>query len=569
VLRVIVVDTSLRSLSGTATLENPVEDQLTWLSEVLSGRPAGERAVVVSETPSYTYGPGFGTDTLLDSAAFETLMGQDRVSAVISGRLGWNGLYYTSAPGLHCPQADGSYPDPSTACSPTAPAGTGSAEQQVLDSAGSGLATLAGALGGLGAPEPGPTNDQLGAYPTIIAASAGAPFGPPDQPASGSSADQGYWHGYTRVRLLPSGSVVVEQRPILDWIGIQARSHVLEPGQHMGLDGYGREPVGTDVPAEYDTIISPAITHRYDLVVARPRTPWLPETDSSGADIPMNPAVATIDRETGQIRTGSGSHPRVYALAILSVGTRAATYPITFEPSKTFMPPRPLLPPLPGIAPALPAQPVHVAALAATAPPLPTSPPPVPPEVGTPSLPQLPVLSPPAATNAVSPPTPPAPPAPPPPPGQPTPGSFALNARLSPIGINATVVPPSPPPVNPAPPSGSAARKEAKQRQAATAKSEEGGGQEGVNPQDAQAPTNGVTSRDQAASTRLEQRRPLSFTAIANQNQPSAWARDALYGGGMALAAFAFALGWAMLRPRPCRREPTLPAPSRAWESRQ
>jgi hypothetical protein len=64
VLRVVVVDSSLRTLSGAAAEQNPAEVQLKWLSDVLSSRPAGERAIVVSETPSYSYGPGSGTDTL-------------------------------------------------------------------------------------------------------------------------------------------------------------------------------------------------------------------------------------------------------------------------------------------------------------------------------------------------------------------------------------------------------------------------------------------------------------------------------------------------------------------------
>src|SRR5205814_345059 len=63
-LRVVVVDTSLRSLEASDAQQNPVENQLRWLKDVLSSRPDGERAVVVSNTPSYSYGPGATTDTL-------------------------------------------------------------------------------------------------------------------------------------------------------------------------------------------------------------------------------------------------------------------------------------------------------------------------------------------------------------------------------------------------------------------------------------------------------------------------------------------------------------------------
>jgi hypothetical protein len=126
-LRVVFVDSSLKTLAGAAT-QNPVEEQLKWLTDVLSSRPSGERAIVVSETPSYSPGPGATTDVLTDSAAFEALMGREGVSAVVSGRVGWNGLYYTStlAPGLHCPQQGGSYPDP--ACDPTLGASGASVE---------------------------------------------------------------------------------------------------------------------------------------------------------------------------------------------------------------------------------------------------------------------------------------------------------------------------------------------------------------------------------------------------------------------------------------------------------
>jgi hypothetical protein len=141
---------------------------------------------------------------------------------------------------------------------------------------------------------------------------------------------------------------------------------------------------------------------------------------------------------------------------------------------------------------------------------------------------------------------------------------------LSPVGINATVVPPSPPPVNPAPPSGSAARKEAKQRQAATAKSEEdasaghqtqqaGGDLAG----DRNAPL--AARRNEMAMTRRDPTRIApSFTAVTHHEQASAWSRDLLLGGGLASTALVLALGFSTVRPGSRRREPHLPAAEQA-----
>jgi hypothetical protein len=136
---------------------------------------------------------------------------------------------------------------------------------------------------------------------------------------------------------------------------------------------------------------------------------------------------------------------------------------------------------------------------------------------------------------------------------------------LSPVGINATVIPPSPPPVNPAPPSGSAAKKEARQRQAATAKSEEGGqdsASEGVSGLGGDRADGPPVSKG-AAMTRHGTDGRHAFTALAHPAQPSAWARDALYGGGIGIAALVLALGFTVVRPTPRRRSPSAPVP--AW----
>jgi hypothetical protein len=125
--------------------------------------------------------------------------------------------------------------------------------------------------------------------------------------------------------------------------------------------------------------------------------------------------------------------------------------------------------------------------------------------------------------------------------------------------------------VNPAPPSGSAARKEAKQRQAATAKSEEGGARAsdqtmaagGDQAESGPGLPGSAMTRNTAPMTRREPTRPLSsFTPLAHQHQVSAWTRDLLFGGGLAGAALALALAFVTVRPTPRRREPELPAPS-------
>jgi hypothetical protein len=141
------------------------------------------------------------------------------------------------------------------------------------------------------------------------------------------------------------------------------------------------------------------------------------------------------------------------------------------------------------------------------------------------------------------------------------------------VGINATVVPPSPPPVNPAPPSGSAARKEAKQRQAATAKSEEGSvgeqtAQAGGDLADQRMAPDASMTRHELPMARRDPERPVaSFTANTTRPPRSAWTTDLYCGGGLALAALVLALGFSIVRPTPRRRAPEIPAP--AWQRRR
>src|SRR5205823_2895306 len=99
-------DSSLKSLEGSVQVTDAqghavTESQLTWLDQTLAARPAGERAIVVSETPTYSYGPGAASDTLSDASGFESILMRNKVDLVVTGRLGWNGRYWALAPGLH------------------------------------------------------------------------------------------------------------------------------------------------------------------------------------------------------------------------------------------------------------------------------------------------------------------------------------------------------------------------------------------------------------------------------------------------------------------------------------
>jgi hypothetical protein len=143
-----------------------------------------------------------------------------------------------------------------------------------------------------------------------------------------------------------------------------------------------------------------------------------------------------------------------------------------------------------------------------------------------------------------------------------------------PVSFTGTVVPPSPPPVNPAPPSGSAARKEARQRQAAAAKSEEGAtdarGAGGDLADKPPSPDQGMTRRGGDVNgfrRRAADRHAPSITPLSHGRGSSAWARDALYGGGLAVTALVLALGSGVVRPKPRRRRPDVPAP--AWGRRR
>jgi hypothetical protein len=137
-----------------------------------------------------------------------------------------------------------------------------------------------------------------------------------------------------------------------------------------------------------------------------------------------------------------------------------------------------------------------------------------------------------------------------------------------PINLTGVMVPPTPgftaqptPPVNPAPPGG--ARKEARQKQAATAKSEEGGAdkaaEQGVDL------AGGRATPDATAFRRRDRIRPAAdgFTPLARAHaQPSAWTTGLQWGGGVGLLALSLALGFTTLRPTPRTRPPVVPAPA-------
>lgn len=588
IARLIFIDNSLRTLEASDPNQNPLEPQRKWLQDVLATVPSGAQPVVVMNTPTYSYTVGDPTHWHQDAAALETMLMQNNVKAVVSGRLGWNGRYWTTAPGVHHPGPGCGYIHDDNAPEPNEPPQCGT--EAVTDGVAEAQRELAEAMDTLGAPAPPgdglvtpPPTGLQGLLPFVVASSAGGTFGPTG--TGGGNASDGWWHGYTVVRLHPDGDprkTIVEQRPIFDWLSITAATHVLKPRQRMKLRGEGREPVGIDVPARYDAIDSPAITHRYDLVMADEKNPSIPRKDEKGGYVFVPSTVGTVD-DTGTVRAGAGRQERTYAIAILSVGSKAASWPLVFEPAKSFEPRPPATvsqsvirtPPQPIQPRPTPPPPVVL-----NSPPSPTPPPPPPANIPQVTLPTLKLPTPPGfpaipPTPAGTPtPAPPPPAAPPAPPGSAGALPLTLEAPITPISIVPTVIPPAPPPVNPAPPSGGAARKEARQRQAATAKSEEGGGDKGAG--ETQSSGEGGSSSEM---TRRDRARPApsydsysrddtrySFTAVSHGEQASAWSQGALYGGMTLATALVLALGWGLARPTPKRRHPPRPAPETVRE---
>ena len=586
--RLVFLDSSFGSLAQSDPVQQPLAGdggQLGWLERMLCTvgsvpgvpctRPADQPAIVVSNTPTYSYFPGLGLQaTPADGAALEAILLRHRATAMVSGRLGWNGLYWATAPGLHYPCTGERY-----TATPPERAGTcrsGGADDAPAAPALERSEDLAQALRSAGAPLPPDPKAAAGLLPVAVSSGAGGKFGVPD----GGAAGDGFWHGFSIVRVSADGDprkTIVEQRPIYEWLSIEAQERTLRPGQRMTLRGFARTPMtngsgGGPGPGRLQRIDSDAVTHRYDLLRADPEKPWLAFEDANGDYVQLDARVATVDRETGLVKAGRGLGERSYAIGVLSVGELAVSYPLAFEPRRSFTAARAkvTLPPLPRTARAPAAQPpIRVA----DAPPPP--PPPAPPAAGAPLsaqtlqppqalvLPSLPGVQPPATPQAPAPPQIAAPPAAPSVPAlapsqqaQP----LALGAKVQAVAIVPSVNPPAPPPVNPAPPAGGAARKEAKQRQAAVAKSEESGGQ------DAEAAGFDVGQGDRelgtdgAAMTRLEHN---SFTRLERASGMSTGMHTALYGGGLGAAALLLALSWRLGAPI-ARGRHGRPAPARA-----
>jgi hypothetical protein len=336
------------------------------------------------------------------------------------------------------------------------------------------------------------------------------------------------------------------------------------------LRGYGREPYGTDTSIQMDDITEASgITHRWDLLEADQQKPWVPKVVEGNGNphgyVPLDPTVGRLDPHTRTVFAANGNHGRTYALAVLSVGDKAATWPVVFEPKRSYVA-KSLRVVAPLDAPQVRVLGFNAASLQAPTQPPPSAPPP--PLNTTLQLPGPPTL--PSFPTAAAPPVvPPVPPAPPPPPG----GQHALPLNPT-IGLVGVAVPPTTgvtaqptPPVNPSPPSG--ARKEAKQHQASAAKSEEGGAQKAsdaagdLNAQPGPPGGLGMSRRDRIKPA------PAGFTPLsrAHAEQPSAWTTGLQWGGGIGLMALVLAFGYITAWPTPRSRLPVVPAP--AWLRRR
>jgi hypothetical protein len=248
--------------------------------------------------------------------------------------------------------------------------------------------------------------------------------------------------------------------------------------------------------------------------------------------------VGTIDPQSGAVVAGGGQQERTYALAILSVADKVATFPLVFEPRPSFRaPPAPAAIPLPPTS-APPPQPAPPAPAPPFNPPTLASPPPL-----APLPPQAPL----------------APPAPPAPPGG---GPAQLDLFTSPpvltVAPSVSLFPPSAPVINVAPPT--PARPVEKAKKVAVQKSGSGIGD------DKSARNAGVdlaSSPPGADGTASFSRQENNFTALERPEQASAWARDLQWGGGLVLMSLVLAFGYITVRPTPKRRQPEVAAP--AW----
>jgi hypothetical protein len=599
--RFVFADNAMRSLAASDPTQNPIEleGQAKWLESVICiegsasecTRDPGQPAIVVANAPTYSYAATDPIFNATDATQLEALLIRHKVTAVVSGSLGWNGRYWATAPGVHAPCFGDPYrevpPEPGTRECENTPSAH-------LPIAASGAPAPPEALAEPYSQAQAAANDLsgVGLLPFVVASGAGGKL-------AGTEAPDGFWHGYSIVRVPADGNpagVVVEQRPILEHLSVSARSHTVSPRGRLRAQGTARGPIAYDsaelarpgVPhtADFMPLDTQAITHRYDLLLADPDEPWLPceagdiaceelhaglskrgaegasELASETTAAEGNPCapylclpqrIGKIDRTTGEIRAGDGRYPETFALAMLSVGEKAATYPLAFERAPSFV--------------------VRSVARTVGAPktsnpqtPKPPGQPqiPEPPQIPRIDVPQIPVppAIPLAQATAPPEPQPPAPPAPPPPTQQPA----ALDLSVAPPGISistptALIQPPTPP-VNPAPPGG--ARKEARQRQAAAQK----GGADGDADSRASDQTQG-SGGDMANAPLGPQgaemtRRDHSFTAY-RPTADSPLGPGLLYAGGLTMLAFALAAGWSRGRPTPRRGQPEIPAPARSY----
>lgn len=581
--RVAVVNTAQGSIRLSPE-DNPVEptSQLVWLDKVLCrrGSPQDEAhdctrdpetpAVVLTNRPTYTVTGKGQAQVMQDAAAFEQKLLDNDATVLIVGAIGSNQKYWvTQAAGVYAPAPGSDYPNPGdvppVARLPVVQSSSAGAPglepRDTVDKGGwlgysivhlrppraDGL--LSGLAGGVPpAPLPSETPDEAEQAVEDARRCANEVKAPTSEECQGQTQQ---------------ADVFVENRPVVEDVFITGVSHVMRPGQRMSARGTAVGPLSAEQPQDYMRLTNGSITHRYDLVLADPERPSEPLLDERGEYREVPQDVAEIDRQSGRVRASrSGPDAPLRALVILSMGPRAASYPVTFLPRRS-APPREPEPPV-RQARSFP-RPVVASNPAARLPQPPAQTPPPTPQVGTPQLP-----SPPALPNLPTPNaegiTPPTPPVPLPPPV--SPAATPLTLAVAPVGLNVapptSVVPPPAPPIQPAPPGG--ARREARQRQAATAKSEQAGSDEAARGEGSAGDNESFSPMDFSGSeaTRRERVPPAaSFTPLVRQEQPSAWARGALYGGGLTLMALVLAFGWVHGRPTPRRREPRLPAP--AW----
>ena len=309
---------------------------------------------------------------------------------------------------------------------------------------------------GVGAPAPpgegeaqagegeGPGGGLQGLIPCVVAASAGGPFGP-DGTEGGAAAD-GFWHGYSIVRMDKSGDprkTIVEQRPIFDWISITAAD--ARPQAAPADDAARRGPRagrhrrarplrrGSTRPRSRTATTSS---------VADEENPSLPQTDGERRVRRARPRRSR--RSTARpasSRPGSGARSAPTRSRSCRSATRPPAGRSSSSPAKSFKPRPARRAPVVRTPRCADRPAAGAAAVVLNQPPAPTppgTPPPPLPPVNIPTLhlpppPTLPQL--PSTPTGAPTPTPPPPAAPPAPPGSAGALPLSLQAPLTPISI--------------------------------------------------------------------------------------------------------------------------------------